>query len=145
MVSGKIIIILAVPCENVFWGIRGQRRPRSACAVCSGPSLSTNGVIGYYRIYDWRVNFAYAQNDRNLLISSMFESTFSLDTAHLTIKSSDMWADLIINEALISVLTPEWTPQQRDPFVRIITLDSVTSTIVRNNLVQEFTCTFGYI
>ena len=71
-------------------GIRGQRRPRSACASVQSDqglhcplteSLDTtecmNGVqsLGKY--------FAHAQDDLNMSIMRMFEGTLLLDTAHL--------------------------------------------------------------
>ena len=37
-------------CVNVSSGICGQRRPRS---VWSGPSLSANIIIRYYRMFQW--------------------------------------------------------------------------------------------
>ena len=46
--------IWAVLCENVSLDIYRQWRPRSACAVWSGPSLSANRITEYYRMYKWR-------------------------------------------------------------------------------------------
>ena len=37
-----------------MWTVKAQIRLRFR-AVWSGPSLSTNRIIGYYRMYDWRV------------------------------------------------------------------------------------------
>ena len=57
--SHKVVNFLwAAPCENVSSDIYKQQRPRS--------SLSTNRIIGYYRMFQWRaktrmIRFACAQ------------------------------------------------------------------------------------
>ena len=49
-------------------------------AVWSGPLLSTNKSIGYYRIYEWRAKpgwyFVHVQDDLNPRIFRMFEGTW---------------------------------------------------------------------
>ena len=56
-------------------------------AVWSGPLLSANRTIGYYRMYDWRTKarmiFAYVQDDPGLRILRMFGGTFPLDATQL--------------------------------------------------------------
>ena len=56
-------------------------------AVWSGPSLSANRIIGYYRMMDGEQRpgcyFAHAQDDMNLRILRMFEGTFSLNAAQI--------------------------------------------------------------
>ena len=47
------------------------------CTVWSGPSLSTNRIIGYYRMYKWRA--------KARMIFCMFKDTSLLDAAHILI------------------------------------------------------------
>ena len=57
--------------------------------VWSGHYLSTNGITGYCWMYHRKQKpgwfFAYAHDDLNLRILRMFEGTFALDAAHITI------------------------------------------------------------
>ena len=52
-------------------------------AVWSGPSLSPNSRIGYYRMYEWKAK-AHAQGDLYQRVLHIFEDTFLclLDVAH---------------------------------------------------------------
>ena len=56
-------------------------------AVWSGPSLSANRIVGYYRMYEWsakaRMTIRLAHYDPNLCNLRMLEGTFSLDAAHI--------------------------------------------------------------
>ena len=55
--------------------------------VWSGPLLSANGNIRYYRMFQWGQRpgwyFAHEQDDVNLHILHMLEDTFSLNVAQM--------------------------------------------------------------
>ena len=64
-------------------------------AVQSGPLLSANRIIGYYRMYEWKAKgpedtyFAHAHDDLNLHNLHMFEGTFLLTHLSLTYHKRD--------------------------------------------------------
>ena len=80
-----IIIIWATPFKNVFWymwTVKAQISLR-ICAVWSGPSLSTNRSIGYYRMFlnekqlpGWDCTWAGWSNLHSLAHAG---ATFSID------------------------------------------------------------------
>ena len=49
--------------------------------------MSANRLIGYFRLYEWRgkaqIMLVCVQDNLNMCILCMFESTFSLDAAHM--------------------------------------------------------------
>ena len=51
------------------------------------PSLSANRILGYYIMYEQMTIWYYAhvQDDLNLRIFRLYESTFSLDAAQITV------------------------------------------------------------
>ena len=70
--------------------VSGHRRTVKAqislrtCAVWSGPSLSANRIIGYYKMYEWRANdLRMPGMNMNLCILRIRKDTFSLGTAHI--------------------------------------------------------------
>ena len=59
------------------------------CAVWSRPSLSTNRIIGYYRMFQWRANARKTLRLCRMVwirtFCSYSKGTFSLETAHMSI------------------------------------------------------------
>ena len=82
------------PYENMFSGICGQRRPRSACASAQSdqdfhPPFTEALDVMYERMYEWGTKVrwynAHAQDDLNLCVMRMFKGTFSLDVAQIVV------------------------------------------------------------
>ena len=59
-------------------------------AVWSGPSLSANRIIGYYRMYEWSAKYPDDTLSMRRMIGMrilrMFEGAFPLDAAHIAIR-----------------------------------------------------------
>ena len=72
-----------MPWENIHQVYADSKTQISLCfhAVWSGPPLSANRIIGYYRMFEWRAKprryFAHLQVGLNLLILCVFHLTQS--------------------------------------------------------------------
>ena len=82
---------------------------RRGCAVWSGPSLSANKIIGYFRRYEWREKLCFQKADLNLRILCMFEGIFSLDAANINGNIQDWPQSRRTSHILREALSPEQT------------------------------------
>ena len=85
--------ILSHQVKTCLRGMRIQRRPRSDCthAVWSGPLLSSNTIIGYYRMCRWRTRTQIRLCMCRMIwicILCMFEDLFSLDVAQASLSNT---------------------------------------------------------